>query len=59
MTSSRRTAATALPGFLVAPGVAQPPAGAEPPAPPPLAAPASAPLAAEFNVRDYGAVGNG
>jgi hypothetical protein len=63
MTSLRRTAATALLGFLVALGVAQPPAGAEPPAPHPLAAPAAAtapaPAAAEFNVRDYGAVGNG
>ncbi|MFI2346002.1 glycosyl hydrolase family 28 protein [Streptomyces sp. NPDC019443] len=63
MTRLRRTAATALLGFLVALGVARPPAVAEPAAPPPLAAPAAAtapaPAAAEFNVRDYGAVGNG
>ncbi len=59
MISVRRTAATALLGFLVALGVSQPPAGAQPPPATPPAAPAAAPAAAEFNVRDYGAVGNG
>ena len=60
LTENRRHRLARLP---VALGIAQPPAGAEPPGPPPLAAPAAAaapaPAAAEFNVRDYGAVGNG
>ena len=75
MISVRRTAAIALLGLLAALGVAQPPAGAQQTAPPRPAAPAAAsaveppsaaepapaadPAAAEFDVRDYGAVGNG
>lgn len=59
MKSLRRTAATALLGFAVALGIAQPPAGAQPETPQPAVAAAPAPAAAEFDVRDYGAVGNG
>ncbi|MER5461501.1 glycosyl hydrolase family 28 protein [Streptomyces sp. NPDC002668] len=57
MKSLRRTAATALLCFAVALGIAQPPAGAQPETPQPAVA--AAPAAAEFDVRDYGAVGNG
>lgn len=75
MISVRRTAAIALLGLLAALGVAQPPAGAQQTATPRPAAPAAAsaveppsaaepapaadPAVAEFDVRDYGAVGNG
>jgi len=69
MKGLRRTAATALLGFVVALGVTQPPtAGAAPSPGPPAsagpslaapAAPAAPPVAAEFNGRHYGAVGNG